>query len=167
MCGPLKHSYPHRLLPPFSRNDCFLMPPCPASLFAQFCIAHIKLVVRASVEPWLWISRPCSSLPATASQALETHVLSPPQLPGVQKLSFLKCKQLEGSRRSGEAIRGFLQAMWVCHSLGVCLSIIYIFQLSIVRLSGVGGGGVGGGGVWLLVAGAHKRGDLLTDFRFD
>lgn len=94
------HTGQCRLCP---QNDfyCFLMSPCPARLFAPFCIAHIQLVVRSSVEPCLWISvlvRPC--LP---------HVQSPPQLPGVQKLGFLKCKQLEGCQRSAEAIRGFVQ----------------------------------------------------------
>lgn len=44
------------------------------------------------------------------------------------------------------------------HSLWVCLLLIFIFHLDIVRLSGVVVVVV----VWLLVAGACKRGDLLT-----
>lgn len=73
-------------------------------------------------------------------------------------MGFLKCKQLEGCRRSAsaEAIRGFLQAVWVC-ALSGCVPLAHLWfsfgycQLVVVVVV-----------VWLLVAGACKRGDLLT-----
>lgn len=52
-------------------------------------------------------------------------------------MGFLKWKQLEGCLGSMEAIRGFLQAVWVCSlSLGVWFLLVFIFHLRIVRLSG-------------------------------
>lgn len=139
--GRLLDCVGHRSIPAHTGYCCpsprtmFIVSRClPApSLFVLFRMAHIKLVVRSSGEPCLWIFCPCLSLPASASQALETHVPSPPQLPGAQYWISVNVSSWKGVEE-WEAIRGFLQAMWVCTlSLGVCLLFICIFHSGIVR----------------------------------
>lgn len=57
-----------------------------------------------------------------------------------------------------EAIRGFLQAVWVCARSG-CVSLAHLcFSFGYCQLLVVVDAVV----VWLLVAGACRRGDLLT-----